>query len=219
MELVKDNRYYFVFFGLFLCIAGMMLFNIEQGDAIFFFSERRTEPGDVFFRYFTKVGEEWAYPVVILILIFALKPRNYRHLIYVPLLGGIVSLISYLSKSYFRHPRPLLYFERNGMLDQINQVAGVSLYGGLNSFPSGHTMSAFALYTFMALVIPNKRLGGILLLIVAFLVGLSRIYLVQHFLKDVYLGAIIGVIIGLLMYYLMVIFERKLKKPVELPET
>ncbi len=211
---MKDNRYYFVFLGLFLCIAGMLLFNIEQGDAIFFFSERRTEPGDVFFRYFTKVGEEWAYPVVILILIFALKPRNYRHLIYVPLLGGMVSLISYLTKSYFRHPRPLLYFERNGMLDQINQVADVSLYGGLNSFPSGHTMSAFALYTFMAMIIPNKKLGGILLFFVALLVGISRIYLVQHFLKDVFLGAIIGVSIGLGFYFMKNWFENRLHRRV-----
>lgn len=219
MDLMKDNRYYFVFFALFLGIAGMMLFNIDQGDAIFFFNERRSALGDFFFRYFTKVGEEWAYPVVILLLILSFKPRNYRYLIYVPLLGGIVSLVSYLTKSYFRHPRPLLYFERNGMLDQINQVAEVSLYGGLNSFPSGHTMSAFALYTFVAMTIPNKRLGGILLFLVAFLVGISRIYLVQHFLKDVFLGAIIGVIIGLLLYYLMLAIESRQKKTVELPET
>lgn len=212
MNLIKENRYFFVLFGLFLCIAGVILYNIEQGDAILFFSERRSPFGDFFFRYFTKVGEEWAYPVVILILVFTIKPHNYRHFIYVPLLGGIVSLVSYYTKAYFRHPRPLLYFERNDMLEQINQVAEVSLYGGLNSFPSGHTMSGFALYTFMALIIPNKKLGGLILFLVAFLVGISRIYLVQHFLKDVYLGAIIGVLIAVIFYLFEVWMESRVKR-------
>ncbi len=212
MILIRQNRYFFILFGLFLLVAGILLFNIEQGDAIRFFSERRSFAGNIFFRYFTKVGEEWAYPVAIIILVYALKPRNYRYFLYVPFLGGIVALVSYYSKTYFRHPRPLLYFERNGMLDEITRVGEVTLYGGLNSFPSGHTMSAFALYTFMALVIPNKKIGGIFLFIVALLVGVSRIYLVQHFLKDIYLGAVLGVFIATTFYYLESRVESSLAK-------
>ncbi len=209
MEFVKRNQYFFGLFALFLSIGGILLFNITQGDAIFSFSERRSVFGDFFFKFFTKAGEEWAYPGVLLILLFFVKPRNYKFLLYIPLLGGSVALISYFSKEYFRHPRPILYFDRNGMLDEIVTVAGVSLNGGLNSFPSGHTMSAFALYAFVAFVIPNKKLLGILLFFIALLVGISRIYLVQHFLEDVYLGAIIGVGIGMFWYYVMVGAKRK----------
>jgi membrane-associated phospholipid phosphatase len=209
MILIRHNRYFFICFALFLLIGGVLLFTIDQGDAIRFFSDRRTTAGDAFFKYFTKVGEEWAYPFVLLMLVFLLKPRNYRYFLYIPLLGGIVSLVSYFSKAYFRHPRPLLYFERNGMMEEITRVADVSLYGGLNSFPSGHTMSAFALYTFMALVIPDKKAGGLLLFLAALLVGLSRIYLVQHFLKDVYLGAFIGVLIAVGLYFFETWFESR----------
>ncbi|MBK8704891.1 MAG: phosphatase PAP2 family protein [Saprospiraceae bacterium] len=37
---------------------------------------------------------------------------------------------------------------------------------------------------------------------IALLVGFSRIYLIQHFLKDVYLGAIMGVAIAVIWYWL-----------------
>ena len=209
MNFIKENRYFLILFLLFLYIGGTLLFFESQGDAIFFFSDKRTVFGDLFFTYFTKVGEEGMYFVVIACLLYFIKPLNYRFIAYIALLGGTVTLISYFLKTYFRHPRPSLYFERNGILDEIIRVADVALNGGLNSFPSGHTMSGFALYAFVAFVIPNKKWGGILLFLVAFLVGLSRIYLVQHFLQDVYIGAIIGVGIGVLWWWIKERLERK----------
>jgi membrane-associated phospholipid phosphatase len=41
---------------------------------------------------------------------------------------------------------------------------------------------------------------GVAMLILAIVVGTSRIYLVQHFLKDVYLGAVFGVLIAMSVY-------------------
>lgn len=209
MNIIKQNQLFFILFGVFIVIGAIFLFVIEQGDAIFFFSERRSDPVNYLFIFFTRIGEEWAYPVLLAFLLFAVKPMNFRNFIYIPLLGTTVALVSYLSKAYFRHPRPMLYFDRKGILDEIVLVSDVSLYGGLNSFPSGHTMSGFALYAFVAFVYPNKKIAAAILFFIALMVGLSRIYLVQHFLKDVYLGAIIGVFIGMLWYYLKVSTERK----------
>lgn len=209
MNFINQNRYFFILFLLFLYIGGTLLFFETQGDAIFFFSGNRTAFGDLFFTYFTKVGEEGMYVVVIVCLLYFIKPTNYRFVAYVALLGGTVTLISYFLKTYFRHPRPSLYFERNGLMDEIIRVADVTLYGGMNSFPSGHTMSGFALYAFVAFVIPNKKLGGILLFLIALFVGLSRIYLVQHFLQDVYIGAIVGVGVGGLWWWIKERMEKQ----------
>ena len=41
---------------------------------------------------------------------------------------------------------------------------------------------------------------------IALIVGISRVYLVQHFLKDVYLGAIMGVLIAMGWYYIQARF-------------
>jgi membrane-associated phospholipid phosphatase len=67
------------------------------------------------------------------------------------------------------------------------------------SFPSGHTMTAFALALFLSILIRNK-FWGVLLLILAILVAYSRVYLFQHFPKDVFAGSIFGVFAVLIAF-------------------
>jgi len=65
------------------------------------------------------------------------------------------------------------------------------------SFPSGHTMTAFAVAIPLALFYPTLTIG---LLFCAFSVAISRILLGMHFLSDVIAGALIGATIGYLGY-------------------
>ncbi len=174
-----------------------MLFNIEQGDAILFFSNNRSAFGDFFFKYGTMLGEELMYAFFFFLFLFI----RYRYSILVIMTGCVVSIISYVTKEYFRHPRPRTYFSEKGMLEEINAVDGVFMLGAYTSFPSGHTMSAFALYGVIAFIIPKKYIG-LLTIFVAIVIGTSRIYLVQHFVKDVVSGAILGVLIAMTLYYI-----------------
>lgn len=64
------------------------------------------------------------------------------------------------------------------------------------SFPSGHTATAFAAATVLALFHPRLRVPA---LVVAAVVGFSRIYLGVHFWADVVVGAVFGVLIGVAM--------------------
>jgi undecaprenyl-diphosphatase len=61
------------------------------------------------------------------------------------------------------------------------------------SFPSGHTMNAFAASTLLALAFPSSTP---LAAFVAASIGLSRLVLRAHFLSDVLAGALLGVVIG-----------------------
>lgn len=195
---LRDNRWFFLPFGLFLALGALLLLSLDTGEAIFFFSKHRSYWGDLFFRYFTMMGEGAVYFLALGALLFV----SYRHAAALPLLGLSVTLLSFLLKELFRHDRPFLYLRNTGVFDQVNVVDGVVLNGGNNSFPSGHAMSAFALYAFLALCLPRKGGLSLALFLMALLVGISRIYLVQHFLKDVYLGAIIGVLVALAWYFL-----------------
>jgi undecaprenyl-diphosphatase len=65
------------------------------------------------------------------------------------------------------------------------------------SFPSGHTMTAFAVAVPLLLFYPTLTIG---LLFCAFSIGASRILLGMHFLSDVLAGAIIGTGLGYLGY-------------------
>ena len=68
-----------------------------------------------------------------------------------------------------------------------------------SSFPSSHTTSAFACSTIIFLFYPS---WGILAYLFAFLTGLSRIYLFVHFLSDVICGMLLGIGIGVFIYYI-----------------
>lgn len=194
---LQANKVFFGCFVAFIILVGIPLLAIEKGDAILYFSAHRTSFGDVFFKYFTKMGEEPAYIIVIGILLFV----RFRDAFLIPLLGLAVTLLSHLLKSIFAIYRPATFFKKEGIFDQINLVEGVDLYTGANSFPSGHTLSAFALYALLAFLLPQKKGIAIVLFMAAFLVGLSRVYIVQHFWQDIYVGAIVGVLLGTTFWF------------------
>jgi undecaprenyl-diphosphatase len=66
------------------------------------------------------------------------------------------------------------------------------------SFPSGHSITAFAIAISIGMFYPD--LTGVLLA-VAFLIASSRIILGMHFLSDVLAGSAIGTLLGLITYH------------------
>ena len=66
------------------------------------------------------------------------------------------------------------------------------------SFPSGHSITAFAVALSVGLFYPDLQA---VLLTVAFLIASSRIILGMHFLSDVLAGSAIGVVLGVTSYH------------------
>lgn len=190
----------------FFLLGGIPFLAADQGALLIQVNDHRSPGADLFFRWFTKVGEGYGYLVVFLILLVYKRRAAWG----VPLLGIAVSLVAWVGKTLFHHPRPYLYFEQQGLLAQLELIPGVKVHKGLTSFPSGHTMAAFALFTFLALCFPRKPWLSITCFCIALLVGVSRMYLVQHFFEDVYLGALLGLGLGMLAYYVLNRVEQKL---------
>ncbi len=71
------------------------------------------------------------------------------------------------------------------------------------SFPSGHTSASFA--AAVAIFLHNKKYGAIAL-VLAGLIGFSRLYLYVHFPTDVLGGVVVGIISAVASYY---IFKNK----------
>ncbi len=69
------------------------------------------------------------------------------------------------------------------------------------SFPSGHTITAFAVATSLSFFYPSLTIG---LLFCAISVATSRILLGMHFLTDVLAGAAIGGVLGYASYAIFV---------------
>ena len=67
------------------------------------------------------------------------------------------------------------------------------------SFPSRHTVSAFIIA--MAFMYVDMKLGAIML-VVASVIGVTRVLAGVHFIRDVVSGAILGVLIGLVGFFI-----------------
>ncbi|MBQ2972706.1 MAG: phosphatase PAP2 family protein [Ruminococcus sp.] len=72
------------------------------------------------------------------------------------------------------------------------------------SFPSGHTSSSFASAT--TIFKWNKKYG-VFALILAALIGFSRLYNYVHFPTDVLAGALFGILMSLLVYHLFIRYK------------
>lgn len=164
---------------------------------------------DRFFLLVTNFGDGLFSLAVVIVLLLWRKRKKAIILLVAFLSSG---LIAQVMKRTFQMPRPSAFFEQTGF-DYPYFVNGLNLHGS-NSFPSGHTTSAFALATVMVLVFKKKRIS-LYCLCFAVLTGYSRIYLAQHFLQDVIVGAFIGICCGLLSYQW--IYKSKIFKENRIP--
>lgn len=180
----------------------MYLSVFEHGEAVLWLNNNHNDLLNFFFKIWTYGGDEIIYGVIAVGLLIWRRRFGYIFL----MVGAVVGLISLSMKQYFFSdvPRPKKFFEGTEMLDF---VAGVKVQE-CNSFPSGHTMTAFAITAFIALMI-SKREWSVLLLFAAVLVGISRMYLNHHFLIDVTVGSVIGVFVSIICFK---VFQKYLLK-------
>ncbi len=212
-EIFKRNRFYFSLIALFVILGGIYLSVAGKGDAIFYFSDHRSVPGDAFFKAVTLFGEAYLYFIIAL----AALAIRLRYTLLVAITGFVVMGVSYGLKSLFQQDRPFAFFRNEGLIEKINLVQGVDIHTGATSLPSGHTMSAFALYGLLALLLPNRKRIAAPLFLLALLVGFSRIYLVQHFWIDVYWGAITGTLLAMIIFAVQHRYEYRPNARIDQP--
>lgn len=208
----KADRSLFQFFrNNWLFISGTLLlvvFNVlmllmhKQGDALVAINKLRTPFWDVFFKIGTHFAEPEAYGLAILLV----TAFSYRKGIFIVVTGACAGITAGILKLLFAQPRPMRWFFDN----YLDVWYSLNLFeeewrswAEASSFPSGHATSAFALYSFLAF---NARRGKLsistLCLLLAAMVAFSRMYLLYHFLRDVTVGAGLGLCLGALVYYL-----------------
>lgn len=177
----------FLFFYFFiLIIGGIVLLNAPKGDYELFINRHHFFVADLFFSWITNLGDGLVFLAVFPVLLL----YRFAHALLCVFNAAIHMLVSVLLKRLvFAHsPRPAAFFKDIDLVE----VAGVPLHHW-HSFPSGHTATAFALMTMLAMLYPKKQRLQLAFLCIAVLVGFSRVYLMQHFILDVMAGAILGV--------------------------
>ncbi len=193
------NWWFFVPVLVYLLVGLGLAIQIPHGDEILLLNGLRKSPLNESFRAITYLGEAYAF---VLIALIALAFRRYRAFGQVLAVGILLIPVSYFTKDFMAELRPLTLLQEQGRWDQVVIVPGVELASGKTSFPSGHTMTAFALYSLLALMLPYRfRKWAFFLAFTAILVGFSRVFLVQHFLVDIVAGAGIGLSLSAALWY------------------
>lgn len=154
----------------------------------------------------TELAEGWIWGLIILVALFI---RYEIALMFVASVALSTLLSQLLKHTIFdNNLRPFAYF--NDIHYPWHFVKGVFM-NEYNSFPSGHTTSAFAIFTLFALNFKNKN-WSLFFLAIACLVGFSRNYLFQHFPEDVLGGSVLGIFSSVVCYWFLGNYFEKSNK-------
>ncbi len=196
-----DNPWFLIPTLLAIALSLVAAYYLPYGDEILAFNGLRREPLNSIFYFITYLGEFYAF-IIAGVVLFLL--RRHRYVRIIALTGVLMIPLSYVLKDTIGTMRPLTWFTEGGRWQEVVTVPGVELRSGNTSFPSGHTMSAFALCSILALMLDRRyQHWGLAFALLAILVGVSRIFLVQHFLADVLSGATLGLLIGWAVWDIM----------------
>jgi len=190
--------------AVFLCWAAVGVSFFDESICQFFVQNRL--PSDL--KRLIDLSEVMAHGLtvaVIFLLVYrvALPVRPiFWWLVACPVVGG---LAANLTKSLLSRIRPYKFWELQARAEEL----GHSFVGWLpilesgylreswrQSFPSGHTATAFSLAVALSWAFPR---GRIIFYFLASLAGLQRIVSNSHWPSDVFIGAAIGLLAGTLV--------------------
>jgi len=155
---------------------------------------------DVFFKYITHFGDGIFAVILVLILAY----YNFRNAIFILLSYTLASIVATIFKriiypDIFRPDFTFKFF----VGEKLNLIDGIEMLSS-NSFPSGHSTTAFAVFVALAFLVKSNA-SKFLFLVTACVVAFSRTYISQHWLIDIYVASVIGTLSAVLSYYIVFI--------------
>lgn len=141
--------------------------------------------------FFTLLGYGHVLALVVGVVLYLYDRRRFwQNFIFFIIAGMVGGIVIQLLKFVIGRPRPLA---------ALNEVRVLLTPLRENSFPSGHTQAIFTAAVFFIKEIKKYRavFWGI-----AVAVGLSRIYVGVHYPSDVLIGALVGILVTELFWWL-----------------
>ena len=171
-----------------LTLAFAIYFGELQSSSFLYLNELARALPDTFWAWLTFLGNGWGVFAITFPLLL-LAPRVLTAAI---LAGAIAAIASTTLKAFFNLPRPA-----GVLVDGSFYRLGEPLLH--KAFPSGHTLTAFAVAAALYFSCDkDKHKPMLLLFVIAALVGLSRSAVGAHWLTDVLGGAGFGIWCGML---------------------
>ncbi|MBR4562356.1 MAG: phosphatase PAP2 family protein [Bacteroidales bacterium] len=156
------------------------------------------------------ITDMWVWLPLYLLLIYWTEKQYGKRCWWVFLAIGVVVLCSdqlsaHVCKPLFQRLRPCYNAD---LQDVIYLPKGLS--GGKYGFVSSHAANTFAIAAFLTPALRHYRpWAGLALYLWAFISSYSRIYIGYHYPGDIICGAILGILVGLVLWKVFQIIQRK----------
>jgi membrane-associated phospholipid phosphatase len=194
IRIIRDYPLGFLLYALLLLSGLMLVAAVPRLELHVWLNSSHTKSVDSFFRMLTWLGNGW-FAVIFSMLFLFIRFRYFFMLILSYCVSGLMA--QFLKRFVFPDIlRPAAYLDQ---MPGLELVPGMDLHHTL-AFPSGHTTTAFAILLLTGFII-HKKYAVFGLMLLAWLAGLSRVYLSQHFLVDVLAGSVLGVFSALFFYW------------------
>jgi undecaprenyl-diphosphatase len=160
---------------------------IDHGSLPWIQDKLQTDRMDRFFKAYTATGDSGKLMIGTTAAFLLFKKTRVAGLTAGLALANEAILTNLIIKPLFKRDRPWITLE---------DFEPLIFEDDPNSFPSGHTGAAFSV-AMACMRTFSRRWGKLISMVMATLMGFSRMYVGVHFLSDVTAGAIIGLISGI----------------------
>jgi membrane-associated phospholipid phosphatase len=194
-EIIKKNRIFFLPYIILLIISIILIITQSKADIHIAFNSFHNSFLDTVMPFYTYLGDGAVSFVLLIVFLFI----KYRFAVASAISNILVIVSTYLLKQiiFNNEARPRKFFSEIYTENYILYFVPGTNPEMLDSFPSGHSTTAFATY-FLIAAVSNNQFVKVLMLFFAVTIGYSRIYMSNHFLQDVVGGSFLGIILSIL---------------------
>lgn len=185
-----------LFFALYLgCIVVCCYFlaTLSKTEILLSINSLANPVLDQWMKITTQIGDGVTMAIIGIPILLFLRLKSTFLWIYAGVLHSFLVQIS--KKLIFpNEPRPWKVIDPNLISLPENYIPHSN-----NSFPSGHTATAFCMALLMVIIFRSANVNLRILIVfisisIAIAVGFSRMYLFQHWLIDVVFGSLVGIV-------------------------
>ena len=194
MEINAKRNLYLkaAFISIAAVLFGLLLWKFDFEILFFIKDHIRNGFLNIVVPFYTTLGDDGIIWIALgLVLLIPKKTRKCGIMVLAALLVMLV-VNNIILKNLIARARPYATYPE--LVEDLKDLVHIPKS---YSFPSGHTVSAMAVA--FTILTQHKKLGVVTLLF-ALLMGLSRLYVGVHFPTDVYGGIIVGALIALSVY-------------------